>query len=337
MKISIIIPCYNVEKYIIQLVSSLLKQIDGKNIEIICVNDGSTDNTLNCLKSLATGNNNLHIINQENGGPASARNSGLDIAKGEYIWFVDGDDSIDKHAINTLTHEIEEKFSVADFKNMCYDKIDDILSRNKKVIIVGGTGLYINSIVYDMNFSTELDDNNCREELIKEAKEKGNDYLYRKLKEVDPDSAKVIHPNNVKRVIRALEIASNSGNLKSTHMEEEGNRLKKFSHPRYEFYIYCIDYPRDLLYERINKRVDIMIELGVLKEAKMVYDMKLNPSCTCMQSIGYKEFFGYFDGEISLDEAISNLKKSTRHYAKRQMTWFNNKLDCKYLNGYNDV
>ena len=108
MKISIIIPCYNVEKYIIQLVSSLLKQIDGKNIEIICVNDGSTDNTLNCLKSLATGNNNLHIINQENGGPASARNSGLDIAKGEYIWFVDGDDSIDKHAINTLTHEIEE-------------------------------------------------------------------------------------------------------------------------------------------------------------------------------------------------------------------------------------
>ena len=108
IKISIIIPCYNVEKYIIPLVSSLLKQIDGKSVEIICVNDGSTDNTLNCLKSLATENNNLHIINQENGGPASARNSGLDIAKGEYIWFIDGDDSIDKLAINTLTHEIEE-------------------------------------------------------------------------------------------------------------------------------------------------------------------------------------------------------------------------------------
>lgn len=108
MNISIIIPCYNVEKYIIPLLESLLKQIDGKNVEIICVNDGSTDNTLNCLKSLATGNNNLHIINQENGGPASARNSGLDIAKGEYIWFIDGDDNIDKLAINTLTHEIQE-------------------------------------------------------------------------------------------------------------------------------------------------------------------------------------------------------------------------------------
>ena len=108
MKISIIIPCYNVEKYIIPLLESLLKQSNGKNVEIICVNDGSTDNTLNCLKSLATGNNNLHIINQENGGPASARNSGLDIAKGEYIWFIDGDDNIDKLAINTLTHEIQE-------------------------------------------------------------------------------------------------------------------------------------------------------------------------------------------------------------------------------------
>lgn len=233
--------------------------------------------------------------------------------------------------------DIDEKFSVADFKNMCYHEIDDVLSRNKNVIIVGGTGLYINSVVYDMKFSDESKESTYREELIKEAKEKGNDYLYRKLEETDPDSAKTIHPNNIKRIVRALEIAANSRTLKSAHMEEEKKRLSQFSHPKYDFYVFCIDYPRDLLYERINKRVDIMVDHGVLKEAKMVYDMKLDNNCTCMQSIGYKEFFDYFEGKITLFEAILNLKKSTRHYAKRQMTWFKNKLDCIYLKEYNDV
>lgn len=232
---------------------------------------------------------------------------------------------------------IKDKFSVADFKDMCYHEIDKILEKGKNVVIVGGTGLYFNAIVYDMQFRNEIIDSDYRKKLIKRANEEGSDALYQELKKIDPKSALNIHPNNTKRVIRALEIAKNSTNLKSEHMLSENERLKKFSHPKYEFFVYFIDYPRVELYDRINKRIDIMVEDGILDEAKMIYDMKLDKDNTCMQAIGYKEFFDYFEGEISLDEAIDNLKKATRHYAKRQITWFNNKLECKYLKEYKDI
>lgn len=226
---------------------------------------------------------------------------------------------------------VEDKFSVADFKQLCYDKIDEILQRNKGVIVAGGTGLYVNSIVYNMNFDEEETDSEYRKELESIAKEKGNEYLHSMLKEIDPESADEIHMNNVKRVIRAIEMAKNV-KPKSIHMKEEKERIEK-ENSKYEFFVFCIEQDREYLYNRINLRVDLMMKDGILEEAKKVYDMKLPKDNTCMQAIGYKEFFPYFDGKISLEEAIENLKKETRHYAKRQLTWFNNKLNCIKLDG----
>lgn len=227
---------------------------------------------------------------------------------------------------------ITDKFSVADFKALCYDKIDEILSRGKNVIICGGTGLYISAIVDNMNFTEEDVDIEYRKYLEKLAQEKTNEYVYNMLKEIDPKSAETIHPNNLKRVIRALEIARNSDKIKSIHMEEEKERIKK-EDSKYEFIVYYIDHDRDYLYERINKRVDIMIEDGVVDEALKVYNMNLDKDNTCMQAIGYKEFFPYFKGEDTLENCILKLKQETRRYAKRQMTWFKNKLNIIYLDG----
>lgn len=226
---------------------------------------------------------------------------------------------------------IDENFSVAEFKQMCYDKIEEIRSRGKNVIIVGGTGLYINAVVYNMNFNEEVVDLEYRNELENIAKEKGNNYLHSMLEKIDPITANKIHKNNVKRVIRAIEMAKNV-KLKSIHMLEEEERIQK-ENGKYEFVIFCINQEREYLYNRINLRVDLMLKDGILDEAKKIYDMKLPNNNTCMQAIGYKEFFPYFEGKITLDEAIDTLKKETRHYAKRQMTWFNNKLECIKLDG----
>ena len=238
-------------------------------------------------------------------------------------------DGIPHHLIDICN--IEDKFSVADFKQMCYDKIEEIRSRGKNVIIAGGTGLYVNAVVYNMNFNEENVDYNYRKELENIAKEKGNDYLHSMLENIDPQTAKQIHKNNVKRVIRAIEMAKNV-KLKSIHMSEEKERIKNEKN-KYDFLVFCIEQEREYLYNRINLRVDLMLKDGILDEAKKVYDMKLPEDNTCMQAIGYKEFFPYFEGKISLDEAVDTLKKETRHYAKRQMTWFNNKLECIKLDG----
>ena len=227
---------------------------------------------------------------------------------------------------------IRDKFSVADFKKMCYDKITDIIKRGKVPVIVGGTGLYVSSVVNNMNFLEEDIDEEYRNYLYELAKVKSNEYVYEILKNLDPESAKNIHPNNLKRVIRAIEIAKNNSKLKSEHMKDEDKRIKN-EKPEFNFLVFYIDFNRDLIYDRINKRVDIMLEEGLLEEAKMVYDMNLPSSCTCMQSIGYKEFFPYFKSEISLQDAILKLKLETRKYAKRQETWFRNKLETIKIDG----
>lgn len=226
----------------------------------------------------------------------------------------------------------EDKFSVADFKDLCYDTIKEIKNRGKNVIIAGGTGLYVNAVVYNMNFAEEEIDEKFRHELEKIAREKGNEYLHNMLKELDPVTAEEIHMNNVKRVIRAIEIAKKTNKLKSTHMQEEKERINT-EKSKYDFVVFCIEQERQYLYDRINLRVDLMVNDGILDEAKKVYEMKLPKDNTCMQAIGYKEFFPYFNGEATLEECIETLKKETRHYAKRQMTWFNNKLDTIKLDG----
>lgn len=226
----------------------------------------------------------------------------------------------------------EEKFSVADFKDLCYDTIKEIKSRGKNVIIAGGTGLYVNAVVYNMNFTEEGADEDYRKELEKIAQEKGKEYLHNMLREIDPETADEVHVNNVKRVIRAIEFAKKTNKLKSTHIQEEKDRISN-QKSEYEFVVFCIEQERQYLYDRINLRVDLMLKDGILDEARKVYDMKLPQDNTCMQAIGYKEFFPYFEGKASVEECIDTLKKETRHYAKRQMTWFNNKLNSIKLDG----
>ncbi|MEG0872499.1 MAG: tRNA (adenosine(37)-N6)-dimethylallyltransferase MiaA [Clostridia bacterium] len=227
---------------------------------------------------------------------------------------------------------IEENFSVADFKIMCYDKIQDIISKDKVPIIVGGTGLYISAIVNDMNFEEQVIDENYRAQLYNLSEKYSNEYVHNILKKIDPQAAANIHSNNLKRVIRAIEIAKYSNKTKSEHMKEEKSRID-LKDVKYDFKIFCIDFPRQNLYERINKRVDLMIKQGLEEEAKMVFDKKLSKTVTCMQAIGYKEFFPYFEGEITLEDATNKLKQETRRYAKRQVTWFRNKLKTYSIDG----
>lgn len=228
--------------------------------------------------------------------------------------------------------KITDSFSVADFQKLCYQKIEEILSRGKKVIIVGGTGLYVSAIVNHMEFTEEKVDLKYRKKLEKLSIEHSNAYVYQLLEQIDPITAKTIHPNNLKRVIRALEIAKNANDLKSVHMEKEEKRKKELDTP-YEYMLFYIDHEREKLYERINQRVDIMIQEGILEEAKKIFQMNLDDSHTCMQAIGYKEFFPYFRGESTLEDAILKLKQETRRYAKRQITWFKNQLELIYLDG----
>ncbi len=241
--------------------------------------------------------------------------------------------NIPHHLIDVCS--IEDSFSVADFKNMCYDKIDDIIKRGNTPIIVGGTGLYVSAVVNNMSFDEEEIDLEYRNYLYNLAETNSNEYLHDMLKKIDEKSAKEIHPNNLKRVIRALEIAKNSGKLKSEHMQEEKERIKKENIP-YNFLVFYIDFARNILYERINERVDIMLNQGLLKEAKMIYDKNLKKDSTCMQAIGYKEFFPYFENKVTIEEAVEKLKQETRKYAKRQETWFKNKLDIIKIDGQID-
>lgn len=234
---------------------------------------------------------------------------------------------------------IDEDFSVASFKNLCYDKIDEIINKGKVPIIVGGTGLYINSVIYNMNFSSQEDDKiiEYRKYLYDLASKNGNMYVYNMLKEIDENSIKDIHPNNLKRVVRALEMAKFLDKKKSEYIEEEKKRIANLkSTSKYEFLVYYIELPRDVLYDRINLRVEKMFEdERMLKEAKKIYDLGNRASSTCRQAIGYKELFPYFEGTKSLDECKEDLKQATRKYAKRQITWFNNKLNKKNVDGKN--
>lgn len=225
---------------------------------------------------------------------------------------------------------IEDKFSVVDYKKKCYEKIDEILNQGKTPVIVGGTGLYVNAVLNNMNFDNEetLEEVEkkklYRESLEKLLAEKGKEYLYNMLKDLDPEAAQNIHMNNTKRVIRAIELA-NEGIYKGN--VEKRNDLWNKNDSKYDFVTVYINMPREILYDRINRRVDAMEDSGIIEEAKMLKSMNLDKNSTALQAIGYKEFFEYLDGKETLQEALEKLKQNTRRYAKRQITWFN-KLNC---------
>ncbi|SJZ34152.1 tRNA (adenosine(37)-N6)-dimethylallyltransferase MiaA [Garciella nitratireducens] len=213
--------------------------------------------------------------------------------------------------------EPDQEFNVALFQKKAFEYIDIILSKKKLPIIVGGTGLYINSLIYPLNFTESVSDWEYRNKLNKVADEKGNIYLYNLLEKIDPESAKKIHPNNRKRVIRALEVYKKSGK-KMSHYKKE--MIKKDS--PFSFIMIGLNMDRQLLYEKINQRVDIMIEKGLIKEVRDLLNKGYDKNLISMQGLGYKEIIQYLEGRCTLEEAVYIIKRDTRRFAKRQLTWF---------------
>lgn len=225
--------------------------------------------------------------------------------------------------------DIGDRFSVAQYKDMAMRYIEEILNRGKIPIVVGGTGLYINSITEEINYDEKAEENNViRKELEEIAKEYGNTLLYEELEKVDKEAIKRIHINDTKRIIRALEVFKTTGITITEYQKSSKQNEKKYDYKIVGLYI-----EREKLYERINKRVDLMIEQGLLEEAKSVIKMIEDKGrLTSFQAIGYKEFVPYFNGEVSLEEAISNIKQESRRYAKRQMTWFKRTKGIEWFN-----
>ncbi len=213
--------------------------------------------------------------------------------------------------------EPDSEFSVADYTKLAHEAIADITSRGKTAVMCGGTGLYINSVVNDVEFGEFDNDYELRNSLNELAKAEGVQALIKMLGEFDPVSAKRLHPNNLKRIIRAIEFYKVSGVPISEHQE-----MTKQKESRYAPHMFLIDHKRDVLYDRINHRVDIMIQEGLIDEVKSIMDMGYQKDINSMQGIGYKEMIACLSGEISLDAATDAIKQNTRRYAKRQLTWF---------------
>lgn len=231
-------------------------------------------------------------------------------------------DGIPHHLIDIK--DPNESFSTAEFQELVRNKIAEISTRGKLPMIVGGTGLYIQSVIFDYHFTDAPSDPEFRMLLEKEAEEHGAVAVHERLKAIDPESAERIHPNNVRRVIRALEINHCSGKTAGeTHANQSPDMI-------YDTAIVGLTMDRDLLYERINLRVDLMLEQGLLDEVKYFYEQGLR-DCQSIQAIGYKELYEYLDGKISLDQATDNLKQNSRRYAKRQLTWFRNKMNVEWF------
>jgi len=218
----------------------------------------------------------------------------------------------------------EESFSVAEFQERVRKHIREITERGKLPIIVGGTGLYIQSVLFDYQFTDDAGDTIYREQMEKLALERGVEYVHKKLQEVDPESAERIHANNVRRVIRSLEIFHTTGEKMSDQLEKQENELL------YDVSLIGLTMDREMLYDRINLRVDIMMDQGLLEEVEGLYNRGIR-DCQSIQAIGYKEIYDYFEDRVSLEEAVSQLKTNSRRYAKRQLTWFRNKMDVTWF------
>lgn len=207
-----------------------------------------------------------------------------------------------------------DDITVAQYQKLAFEKIDEILARGNTPIVVGGTGLYLNSLIYKMSFAAKPINLKRRDELEHLAEVRGNEYLFELLSAVDPDAAARIHPNNIRKIIRAIEAYELGSKLESMDKLEPNTK--------YEFKINIVNMEREWLYTRINRRVDKLMEEGLLKEVKHLLSMGYNSETPAMKGIGYKELLLYLDGKATLEEAVNNIKTNTRHYAKRQLTWF---------------
>lgn len=223
--------------------------------------------------------------------------------------------------------EPDEEFNINIFQKLAKESINEIIDNNKIPIIVGGTGFYIQSVIYDIDFENTCKDISYRNKLQEDASKYGNEYIHNMLKEIDPVSYSKIHPNNLKRVIRALEYYQETGRPISVH-----NEIQSQKESPYNLLFYVLNMDRELLYERIDKRVDIMIEQGLVKEVKKLKDMGYSKDLVSMKGLGYKEIYNFLDGEYDLDTAIYILKRDTRHFAKRQLTWFKREKNVRWIN-----
>lgn len=223
--------------------------------------------------------------------------------------------------------EPDEEFHVARFQEMAKAAMEEIYARNHIPILVGGTGFYIQALLYDIDFSKGEEDTSYREELEHYAEEQGAQALHDRLRQVDEKSADTIHANNVKRVIRALEYYHQTGEKISEHNENERQKESP-----YNFVYFVLNDERSRLYERIEKRIDLMMEEGLLEEVKHLKEKGYTKDMVSMQGLGYKEILDYLDGITTLEEAIYILKRDTRHFAKRQLTWFKRERDVTWIN-----
>lgn len=233
--------------------------------------------------------------------------------------------SVPHHLINIKTPF--EPYSVCEYVKDAKKCVHDIFSRGKNALVVGGTGLYVDSFIKDTNYSETSGDEKIRQELSLYAQKNGNDKLHSMLKEIDPESAEAIHPNNVKRVIRAIEYFKLSGEKISDH-----NKKSALIPSPYDYVYIGLTRNRDELYERIDKRVDIMLEEGLLDEVFRLWRDGCTKKLTSMQALGYKEIIHYIEGRCTLLEAVRILKRDSRRYAKRQLTWFGRNDNINWIN-----
>ena len=261
-----------------------------------------------------------------------AKEFGYEIISGDSMQIYKGMDigtaKVRKEEMEGIRHhlidvkEVNENYSCADFQETVRKKIDEIIARGNKALIVGGTGLYLRSCLYDYTFSKEAERDSS---LMEKYKDYTNEELYNHLKDIDEESAKILHPNNRRRVLRAIEIFETSGTTKSEVLNNQEHK------PIYDALVIGLDLDRKLLHERQNQRVDIMFEEGLEEEVKKLYNTQGFLDSTASRGIGYKEFFPYFEGKISLEEVKEQIKIHTHQYAKRQFTWFRNQMDVNWL------
>lgn len=223
--------------------------------------------------------------------------------------------------------EPDEPFNVVLFQKYAKAALDEIYSKGKIPLVVGGTGFYIQALLYDIHFDENDDDKSYREELEQLANEKGNEYLHEMLEKIDPASAESIHPNNLKRVIRALEFYKKTGTPISKHNEIESERKSP-----YNFEYFVLNDARSKLYDKIDRRVDMMLENGLVDEVRSLINCGYTKDLISMQGLGYKEIIDYLNGEAAFSEAVYILKRDTRHFAKRQITWFKREREVTWIN-----
>ena len=233
-------------------------------------------------------------------------------------------EGIPHHLIDVL--EPWEDFNVTRFQTMAKNAMEEIYARGHVPIVTGGTGFYIQALAYDIDFKENDGSGIIRRELEQLGEERGNEYLHGILAEIDPESAQLIHANNRKRIIRAIEYYRMTGEQISKHNQTEHEKESP-----YRLFYYVLTCERKTLYERIDRRVDLMLEQGLLEEVKRLRDMGCSRGMVSMQGLGYKEILDYLDGDCTLEEAVYVMKRDTRHFAKRQVTWFKRERDVRWL------